>query len=120
MWEAYRGIRKLIPSGRCEMSRKPFFFALFFLAPPVVAWSQNAENPQKPSTYVVKKGDCLWNISKRVWGDPTKWPLLFATNEVKIHNPNLIYPGQKLEIPTTITKEELHKAYELAQAKVIG
>lgn len=52
------------------MSCKSFFFALFFVAPPVVAWSQTAESPQKPSTYVVKKGDCLWNISKRVWGDP--------------------------------------------------
>ena len=101
------------------MSKKPFLFTLFFLAPPVVAWCQSAENPQKPSTYVVKKGDCLWNISKRVWGDPTKWPILFATNEAHIKNPNLIYPGQKFTIPTTITKEELRKATELAQERAV-
>lgn len=101
------------------MSKKPLLFALFFLAPPVVAWCQTAENPQKPSSYVVKKGDCLWNISKRVWGDPTKWPLLFATNETLIKNPNLIYPGQKFTIPTSITKEELRKATELAQERAV-
>lgn len=101
------------------MSKKPFFFALFFVAPPVVAWSQTVENSPKPSTYVVKEGDCLWNISKRVWGDPLKWPLLFATNESKIKNPNLIYPGQKFTIPTTLTAEELKKAYELAQERAV-
>jgi len=87
------------------------------MAPPVVAWCQTAENPQKPSSYVVKKGDCLWNISKRVWGDPQKWPLLFAANEGKIRNPNLIYPGQKFTIPTSLTAEELHKAVQLAEER---
>ncbi|GEM_PF-4454325 len=99
------------------MSHKPFLFTLFFVAPPVVAWSQTAENPQKPSSYVVKKGDCLWNISKRVWGDPQKWPLLFAANETHIQNPNLIYPGQKFTVPTTVTAEELQKAIRLAEER---
>lgn len=101
------------------MTGKPLFFTLFFMMPPVVVWSQTAENPQKPSTYVVKKGDCLWNISKRVWGDPQKWPLLFATNEDQIKNPNLIYPGQEFKIPATITNEELKKATKLAQERAV-
>ena len=92
---------------------------LFLLAAAVPVWPQTVESPKNPGVYVVKKGDCLWNISQRVWGDPLKWPLLFATNEGKIRNPNLIYPGQKFTIPTTITKEELRKATQLAQERAV-
>lgn len=99
------------------MLKKTLFFAFFLALTPYPLLSQSIENVKNPGIYVVKKGDCLWNISKKVWGDPTKWPLIFATNEAKIHNPNLIYPGQKFTIPTTITREDLNKAVLLAQER---
>lgn len=100
------------------MFKKSLFFTLFLtLAPLSLFAAQSMENPKKADIYVVKKGDCLWNISKKVWGHPKKWPLLFATNETKIRNPNLIYPGQKLTIPTSITTEELEKAVQMAQSR---
>jgi len=58
--------------------------------------------PQKkptPRTYVVKKGDCLWNIAKRYYGSGPLWPRIFDANRSKIKNPNLIYPGQRFVIP---------------------
>ena len=49
--------------------------------------------------YVVVKGDCLWNIAKRLYGDPWKWKQIYEANKHKINNPDLIYPGQVFEIP---------------------
>ncbi len=99
------------------MKKKTLFLALFTILAPTILLAESPKPVEKPSIYVVKKGDCLWTISKRVWGDPTKWPLLYATNQDKVRNPNLIYAGQKFTIPTTITKEELKKATQLAEAK---
>ena len=50
-------------------------------------------------TYVVKKGDTLWGISKRFYGSGSKYPKIFNANKGIIKNPNLIKPGWKLVIP---------------------
>ena len=49
-------------------------------------------------TYTVRKGDCLWNIAKKYYGDGAQYQKLAAANP-SIKNPNLIYPGQVLDIP---------------------
>lgn len=65
-------------------------------------------------TYTVVKGDCLWKISKMKYGSPYFWPAIWDANKAgvvnkdqlknrrhkEITNPNLIYPGQVLKIPT--------------------
>lgn len=50
-------------------------------------------------TYVVKRGDTLWAISRKYYGDGAQYPKIFNANRNIIKNPNLIYPGQKLVIP---------------------
>lgn len=59
------------------------------------------ENPPKPAnqTYTVVKGDCLWNIAKKFYGNGSKCTVIFNANRDKIKNANLIYPGQVLTIP---------------------
>lgn len=49
--------------------------------------------------YTVKKGDCLWNLAKELYGDAQKWPLIYQANRAEIKNPDLIYPGQIFIIP---------------------
>ncbi|EGO87218.1 LysM peptidoglycan-binding domain-containing protein [Clostridium botulinum] len=54
---------------------------------------------KKPSTgikYTVKKGDCLWNIAKRFYGNGMRYKSIARKNNIK--NPNLIYPGQVLNL----------------------
>ncbi len=53
----------------------------------------------KPKTYTVVKGDCLWNIAKKFYGNGSKYKKIYNANKDKIKNPNKILPGQKLTIP---------------------
>lgn len=52
---------------------------------------------EKGRIYTVKKGDTLWDLSKRFIDDPYYWPNVWAKNP-DISNPHLIYPGQKIRI----------------------
>jgi nucleoid-associated protein YgaU len=49
--------------------------------------------------YTVKKGDYLSKISKEVYGNATKYNVIFEANKPMLKNPDLIYPGQVLRIP---------------------
>ncbi|WP_229333615.1 LysM peptidoglycan-binding domain-containing protein [Glaciecola sp. MH2013] len=50
-----------------------------------------------PQTYVVKKGDTLWDISNLFLDQPWLWPELWRNN-TQIENPHLIYPGDELRL----------------------
>ena len=50
-------------------------------------------------TYTVKPGDTLWGIAQSQCGDGSVWPKIYADNIGVIgSNPNLIRPGQKLNV----------------------
>lgn len=51
--------------------------------------------------HTVKRGESLWWIAKYKdqYNDPYLWPLIYEANKKKIKNPDLIYPGQKFDIP---------------------
>lgn len=56
--------------------------------------------PSSSQTYTVVKGDCLWNIAKKFYGNGSKYTVIYNANKGVIGgNPNLIYPGQVLTIP---------------------
>ncbi len=60
-------------------------------------------SPETPTaqTYVVVKGDCLYTIARKFYGDGAKYIAIYEANrEVIGGNPNLIYPGQVLTIPS--------------------
>ncbi|MDT0604246.1 LysM peptidoglycan-binding domain-containing protein [Thalassotalea castellviae] len=50
-----------------------------------------------PTSYVVKKGDTLWDISAKFLQQPWLWPKLWRINP-DIENPHLIYPGEELNL----------------------
>ena len=53
------------------------------------------ETARDMTAYTVKKGDTLWGIAKRY--DVTLSALIAANPQIK--NPNLIYPGNQVNIP---------------------
>lgn len=61
--------------------------------------TESSPAPTKNKTYKVKKGDCLWKIAKKFYGNGSKYKIIFNANRDKIKNANLIYPGQVLTIP---------------------
>lgn len=62
--------------------------------------AENSPAPSTNKTYTVQKGDCLWNIAKKYYGDGSKYTIIAEANKDKIKNPNLIYTGQVLIIPS--------------------
>jgi nucleoid-associated protein YgaU len=49
--------------------------------------------------YTIEKGDTLWSLAKRFYGDGNAYPRLFEANREVIKDPDLIYPGQKIRVP---------------------
>lgn len=62
--------------------------------------SQHSGSIHPGSKYTVQAGDTLWDIAQRAYGDPEDWDTIYAANKQVIgNNPNLIKPGQVLQIP---------------------
>jgi len=56
--------------------------------------------PSQAVAYTVVKGDCLYNIAKKFYGNGSKYTVIYNANKGVIGgNPNRIYPGQVLTIP---------------------
>jgi LysM repeat protein len=51
-------------------------------------------------TYTVRPGDTLSAIAQRFYGNPADWTWLYHVNSAVISNPNEIYVGQVLKIPS--------------------
>ncbi|MFC0676366.1 LysM peptidoglycan-binding domain-containing protein [Lysobacter korlensis] len=50
-------------------------------------------------TIRVEHGDTLAAIARRVYGHPSRWPLIFDANRDRLDDPELIYPGLILLLP---------------------
>lgn len=50
-------------------------------------------------SYTVQSGDNLKKIAKQLYGESSKWEVIYEANKDSIKNPNLIYEGQVFTIP---------------------
>ena len=64
-----------------------------------VQTTRPATTAPQTKTYTVKKGDTLWGIAKKYYGNGAKYTQIYNANKGKIKNPNLIYVGQVFTIP---------------------
>ena len=52
------------------------------------------------NTAMVTRGDNLWRISRRIYGEGTRYTVIYDANQAQIRNPHRIYPGQVFVLPT--------------------
>lgn len=50
---------------------------------------------------IIRQGDNLWTIARRVYGEGIRYTQIFEANTDQIRNPDLIYPGQVFDLPGT-------------------
>ena len=53
---------------------------------------------------VIKRGDNLWTISRRLYGKGMRFSTIYEANNDQIRNPDLIYPGQVFLLPAGDTR----------------
>ncbi|MCA0946709.1 peptidoglycan-binding protein LysM [Salipiger pacificus] len=58
-----------------------------------------AEGPS-PTFHEVKEGENLWKIAEATLGDGSRYTEIFEANKPMLSDPDKIYPGQVLRIPT--------------------
>jgi nucleoid-associated protein YgaU len=61
--------------------------------------SGDSSTAPRTRTYTVVAGDSLSKIAKREYGDASKWHRIYEANRDQIKNPDLIHPGQVLNLP---------------------
>jgi nucleoid-associated protein YgaU len=57
------------------------------------------ETEPDSSLYTVEKGDTLWEIAEKNYGNGSKYNVIFEANQPMIKDADEIYPGQVLRIP---------------------
>ena len=57
------------------------------------------EKTPEATFHTVEKGDTLWAIATKNYGDGSKFKLIFQANRPMLSDPDEIYPGQVLRIP---------------------
>ncbi len=81
---------------------------LLVLITPVLFAASDAGKDKKSSSgesYVIKNRDTLWDISAEYLKNPFLWPEIWKENKYVV-NPDLIYPGNKLNIPGMLKTED--------------
>jgi nucleoid-associated protein YgaU len=48
---------------------------------------------------IIRRGDNLWTIARRVYGEGIKYTTIYEANTGQIRDPNRIYPGQVFGLP---------------------
>lgn len=69
--------------------------------------------------YTVERGDSLWGISAKpeIYNNPYQWPLIYKANSDKIHDADLIYPGQEFSIDRNPSAADVDAAVNHAKTR---
>ncbi|WP_337181707.1 LysM peptidoglycan-binding domain-containing protein [Shinella sp.] len=94
-------------------------------AAPATAGEAAAEEPetveqaplqQSKTSVIIRRGDTLWQISRRIYGKGVRYTTIYLANEDQIANPDRIIPGQVFGVPdktveTDAEAEEMHRKH---------
>ncbi|KQW31031.1 peptidoglycan-binding protein [Rhizobium sp. Root274] len=77
---------------------------------------QQAPLAKSENSVIIRRGDTLWQISRRVYGQGVRYTTIYLANENQIRNPDLIEPGQIFTVP----KDALPNAEEIHRKRLRG
>ena len=55
---------------------------------------------------IIRRGDTLWRISRRVYGRGVRYSTIYVANQDQIADPDRIWPGQVFRVPDKSTEGE--------------
>ncbi|WP_093002485.1 LysM peptidoglycan-binding domain-containing protein [Rhizobium sp. NFR07] len=63
------------------------------------------------NSVIIRRGDTLWQIARRAYGQGVRYTTIYLANEAQITNPDIIQPGQIFGVPNDYRpdSEELHR-----------
>ncbi len=73
-------------------------------APAVIATPNERVSVLDTGRVIIRRGDNLWRISRRVFGLGIRYTTIYDANRDQIRNPALIFPGQVFEVPEPATE----------------
>jgi len=94
------GLPSLAPFATVEAAPPPSESAGMRPAPrSLTGGSASVPKPPAPERHEVVRGDSLWDLARRYYGDPYRWPEIHAANRDRIPDPDLIVPGSEVRLP---------------------
>lgn len=110
-YKPYRGYKSSTYGDEVDHQQEAYFhniYKTYNQSPtPSEAWEQ-VVGTRRSESYLIQKGDTLWDLSNTLFGDAHYWPKVWALNKEAILNPHSItrgmavrfYPGTGDEAPT--------------------
>ncbi|MCJ8029924.1 LysM peptidoglycan-binding domain-containing protein [Shinella yambaruensis] len=80
---------------------------------------EQAPLQESKTSVIIRRGDTLWQISRRIYGKGVRYTTIYLANEDQITDPDRIIPGQVFGVPDK-TVESDAEAEELHRKRVRG
>ncbi|WP_018239240.1 LysM peptidoglycan-binding domain-containing protein [Ensifer sp. BR816] len=103
------------PDSATNNANKPSGEEIAASAPADVQPATIEQPPLKESkeSVIIRRGDTLWQISRRVYGKGVRYTTIYLANREQIDNPDLIRPGQVFGVPnealSDVESREMHR-----------
>lgn len=80
---------------------------------------EQAPLKESKTSVIIRRGDTLWQISRRIYGKGVRYTTIYLANEDQIADPDRIIPGQVFGVPEK-TMESDAEAEELHRRRMRG
>lgn len=85
--------------SRADQTRSLTTGSLAANVPPGTSAGSSEVHVAGIETARIERGDSLWRISRRTYGEGERYTLIYDANKEQIRDPDLIYPGQVFVLP---------------------
>jgi nucleoid-associated protein YgaU len=92
------------PTAPAESATKPGTGAEIAATPEATPLAPKLESAT--GAVIIRRGDSLWRISRRVYGLGVRYSTIYLANQEQISDPDRIWPGQVFKVPEKTSEGE--------------